>query len=184
LAADNPVDLKSLPALKRTIVPQLHEAIKVDGELEDAGWKKAAVLEPFLRNDGSGPEREHTQVRLGYDDKALFLAWICRDKDIQATFTNRDSMFWEEEVVEFFVTAKDLNHYFELQWNPLGGVFDATIANDLDTNGVSKSFKGEWSFTATTMTSSVKVKGTVASISPAGLVTWSSEIEAWLFTSG
>jgi hypothetical protein len=100
-------------------------------------------------------------VKLTYDDEALYLAWSCADQDIQATFTNRDSKFWEEEVVEFFVTAKDLNRYFELQWNPLGGVFDAIIDNDLDEHGVSKAFHGDWSYTAKGMTNAVRVKGTV-----------------------
>ena len=83
------------------------------------------------------------------------------DLDIQATFTNRDSNFWDEEVVEFFVAPKDLKRYFELQWNPLGGVFDAIIQNDLDEKGVSTAFHGDWTYTAKGMSSAVKVKGTV-----------------------
>src|SRR5262249_34445698 len=120
--AENSPEPKTLPAPKRVVVPKLRGKIKIDGDLRDLVWKKAAVLTPFYKNDGSGRERENTEVRLWYDDKALYLAWICKDADIQATFTARDSKFWEEEVVEFFVTPKDLNRYFELQWNPLGGV--------------------------------------------------------------
>jgi len=58
-----------------------------------------------------------------------------------------------------------LKRYFELQWNPLGGVFDAIIDNELDERGVSKNFTGDWSFTAKGMKSAVKVKGTVANSS-------------------
>src|SRR5262249_39121316 len=72
-----------------------------------------------------------------------------------------DSKFWEEEVVEFFVTANDIEHYFELQWNPLGGVFDATVTNVLDERGFSKDFQGDWSYTAKGMKNAVKLKGTV-----------------------
>jgi hypothetical protein len=161
LQAGEPPDPKTLPPPKRIIVPKLTATIKMDGDLNEPVWKKAAVLEPFYRNDGSGVEREHTTVRLWYDDEALYLGWTCTDADIQATFTNRDSHFWEEEVVEFFVTPKPLDHYFEIQWNPLGGVFDAIIQNVMDANGVSKSFQGDWSYTAKGMTSAVKVKGTV-----------------------
>ena len=56
-------------------------------------------------------------------------------------------------VVEFFVTSKALNRYFELEWNPLGGVFDAIIENKMDEKGVSKSFRGDWGYTAKTMKS-------------------------------
>ena len=73
-----------------------------------------------------------TEVRLWYDQAALYLGWTCEDYDIQATFTQRDSRFWEEEVVEFFVTPAALDRYFELQWNPLGGTFDAIISNELE----------------------------------------------------
>jgi Carbohydrate-binding family 9 len=156
---------KKLPLPKQVIVPKLYGTVKVDGELSESVWKKAAVLKPFYRNDGSGREREQTQVRLWYNDTALFLAWTCQDADIQATFTQRDSKFWEEEVVEFFVTAKELTRYFELQWNPLGGVFDAIIDNNLDEHGVSKDFRGDWSFTAKGMKSAVKLKGTVGNSS-------------------
>jgi hypothetical protein len=144
----------------RIVVPKLNGAIKVDAEMNEAVWAKAAVLQPFSQNDGSGREREHTEVRLWYDESALYIAWTCNDVDIQATFTNRDSTFWEEEVVEFFVTPKELTRYFELQWNPLGGTFDAIIDNDLDEKGVSKEFRGDWSYTAKGMKSAVKLKGT------------------------
>src|SRR5947207_3618677 len=161
LGQEKTSDPASLPAPKRVIIPKLRGGIKIDGELKEAVWKKAVVLEPFYKNDGSGREREHTEVRLWYDKKALYLGWLCQDSDILATFTNRDSTFWDEEVVEFFVTSKALNRYFELEWNPLGGVFDAIIENKMDEKGVSKSFRGDWSYTAKTMKSAAKVKGTV-----------------------
>ena len=53
------------------------------------------------------------------------------------------------------------HRYFELQWNPLGGVFDAIIDNQLDQRGVSTNMTGDWSFTAKGRKSAVRVKGTV-----------------------
>ena len=164
-AAETSPDFNKLAQPKHVVVPKLQGTVKVDGELSESVWKNAAVLTPFYQNDGSGREREQTEVRLWYDDTALYLGWTCQDADIQATFTQRDSKFWEEEVVEFFVTARELTRYFELQWNPLGGVFDATIDNDLDEHGVSKNFRGDWSFTAKGMKSAVKLRGTVGNSS-------------------
>ena len=159
-AAEPPVDLAKLPPPKRVVVPKLSGEIKLDGKLDEPVWKQAAVLKPFLPNNGEGKERESTEVRLWYDDWALHIAWICIDADIQATFTKRDSKFWEEEVAEFFVTAGGLERYFELQWNPLGGVFDAIIDNELGPDGVSKKFTGNWDYTAHGMKSEVFMKGT------------------------
>lgn len=161
-AAEKDTDPKTLPAPNRVVVPKLRGPVAVDGNLNEAVWTKAAELSPFRQNDGSGDGREKTMVRIWYDDSALYLGWTCSDSDIQATFTARDSKFWEEEVAEFFVTAGTLNRYFELQWNPLGGVFDAIIDNKLNQRGVSTNFTGEWSFTAKGMKSAVKVKGTVS----------------------
>jgi hypothetical protein len=159
--AEKSVDPKSLPAPKRVLVPKLQGPVTIDGDLSEPVWTRAAELSPFFANDGSGPEREKTVVRIWYDDTALYLGWTCTDSDIQATFTARDSKFWEEEVVEFFVTSKTLERYFELQWNPLGGIFDAVIDNKLDEQGVSTNFTGDWNFTAKGMKSAVKLKGTV-----------------------
>lgn len=159
--ADVAADPSMLPPPKRVVVPKLTGTVAIDGELNEAVWAKAAVIGPFVPASGTGRAREATTVRLWYDNTALYLGWRCTDADIQATFTARDSKFWEEEVVEFFVTRRDLKTYFELQWNPLGGEFDAIIRNELDAQGVSKKFEGDWSYTAKGMKSAVKVRGTV-----------------------
>ena len=173
--ADKTVDPKTLPTPNRALIPKLQGPVTVDGDLSEPVWTKATVLSPFIQNDGSGPEREKTVVRIWYDDTALYLGWTCADSDIQATFTARDSKFWEEEVVEFFVTSKTLERYFELQWNPLGGVFDAIIDNKLDQLGVSTNFTGDWNFTAKGMKSAVKVKGTVGNANDKD-VSWQVEV--------
>ena len=152
---------QSLPEPKTMIVPRIAADVKMDGVLDEAAWQKAARATPFVRNDSAVMARAATEVRVWYDDAALYLGWICTDYDIQATFKERDSRFWEEEVVEFFVTPSGLDRYFELQWNPLGGTFDAIIANDLGPDGRSRQFKGDWSYTAPNMTFAVRVDGSV-----------------------
>lgn len=135
--------------------------IKLDGLLDEWPWRKAPRLSPFVHHDTMASSRVKTEVRIWYDDEALYLGWICEDGDIQATLRRRDSKFWEEEVVEFFVTPKALDRYFELQWNPLGGTFDAIIQNKLGAEGRSEKFDGDWSFTATNMAWALQVDGSV-----------------------
>jgi hypothetical protein len=161
IATKAAIDPAKLPPPQRIVVPKLRGLLVIDGELSESVWSRAAMLGPFVPASGSGAARETTVVRVWYDDTALHLGWTCTDADIQATFTARDSKFWEEEVAEFFVTRRDLACYFELQWNPLGGVFDAIIRNSLDERGVSKKIDGDWSYTAKGMKSAVKVRGTV-----------------------
>jgi hypothetical protein len=150
-----------MPEPKSASVPRLDAQVTIDGALDESAWQKAARLVPFGRNDKDTPARVGTEVRLWHDQTALYLGWLCEDYDIQATFTQRDSRFWEEEVVEFFVTPAALDRYLELQWNPLGGTFDAIIANDLGPDGRSQQFKGDWSYTAANMTHAVRVDGSV-----------------------
>ncbi|MBN2329169.1 MAG: carbohydrate-binding family 9-like protein [Candidatus Omnitrophica bacterium] len=174
-SASEGTDALKLDLPRRAKVPKIEGALKLDGKLDEPFWKKAAVLSPFYLNDASAPASESTEVRIAYDDAALYLGWICRDVDIQATFLKRDSKLWEEEVAEFFITPKDLTRYYELQWNPLGTIFDAIINNTLDENGLSKGIQGEWDFTAEGMEASVWVDGTVQDSSDQDRV-WQVEV--------
>ncbi len=163
VTASAAISAPSIPvSLPRHVeIPLGRETIQVDGRLDEPAWRSAAPLSPLYRNDGNGEETESTQLLLFYDSEALYIAWLCHDADIQATFRNRDDELWEEEVVEMFITPGELTRYFELQWNPLGTIFDAIIKNQLDRNGLSKSIQGEWGWTAEGMQSAVQVEGTV-----------------------
>jgi len=148
--------------IDRASVPKLEGGVTLDGKLDESIWSKSRILGPFVENDRGGKAVEMTTVRLFFDDQNLYLGWEIFDRDIQATFVARDSHFWEEEVVEFFLSTTTLDRYFELQWNPLGGIFDAIIYNKLNSEGKSKGIKGDWDFTAEKMTSKVEVSGTVS----------------------
>jgi hypothetical protein len=150
-----------LPEPKTAAVPRMTSPVTIDGVLDEPVWLKAIRLTPFVQHDTMAPARVTTEVRVWYDDAALYLGWICDDADIQATLTGRDRRFWDEEVVEFFVTPGPLDRYFELQWNPLGGTFDAIIANQIAGDGPSQGMKGDWSFTASHMTFAARVDGSV-----------------------
>jgi len=146
----------------RATIPKLSAKLTIDGKLDEAVWKRALLLNPLTPNRGEGKDSEGTEIRAWYDDTAIYLSWVCTDHDIQSTFTNRDSMFWNEEVAELFLAPDKLDKYYELQWNPLGAVFDAIIFNTLGPDGISKKIDGDWAYTATGMRSAVKVDGTVA----------------------
>jgi hypothetical protein len=158
-------DSGAWPEPKRVIIPKLHGPILVDGDLSNPVWKQAAVIKPFFENDNGDRERGQTELRLWYDDTAIYLGWICTDRDIQATLVTRDSDLWTEDDVEFFITPKELNQYFEFEWNPLGAVFDAIIHNNLDEYGFSTGFNDDRSFTAKNMRWAVKVNGTAGNSS-------------------
>jgi hypothetical protein len=66
-----------------------------------------------------------TLVRTLWDEENLYLSFLCRQDDIRAYMTERDSALFNENVVEVFIdpggNGKD---YLELEVNPLGTVLD------------------------------------------------------------
>ena len=61
-----------------------------------------------------------------WDDDNLYVGIFSRDTDIWASLTERDDTLWEEEVVELYLDPQRTgSDYLELQFNPLGAVFDA-----------------------------------------------------------
>jgi len=156
-----PAGDQPLPLPKTLVIPKFRSLVKIDGNLRESPWTKAAVIKPLRFNDGATPGAEETEVRLWYNDQALYLGWICQDTNIQATMTNRDSHLWEEEVVELFITPSELTRYYEFQWNPLATPFDAIVKNELDPQGKSKNYHFDATFTATNLTAAVVVKGSI-----------------------
>ena len=145
---------------KRIVIPRLNGPVEIDGRLTEPVWKNAAVIYSFIQNDGTKEETERTELRLFYDADYLYLGWICTDSDIQGTMTQRDSNLWEEEVVECFLAPQEPTRYFELEWNPLGTIFDAMITNYLGKDGLSSRIEGDRSWDARNMKSIVVVEGT------------------------
>lgn len=99
-------------------------------------WSRPVVwetFEPFVLVDAmSGASAIHrTEVRLAWDTLAIHLHVRCHDPEIWASHIVRDAPLWEEEVVEWFLAAgeEDPRAYAELEWNPLGTLFDAWVDN-------------------------------------------------------
>ena len=93
-------------------------------------WDSFEPLDLVNATDGSAAVYP-TEARLVWDPEALHLQVRCRDREIWATHLLRDAPLWEEEVVEWFVAAgaHDPTAYAELEWNPLGTLFDAWVEN-------------------------------------------------------
>lgn len=89
-----------------------------------------AQLELSL-SDGSGAPRWPTRVHVRWNAESLRVRFECRDGFRWATFTERDQPLWQEEVVELFIApgAEHPKRYFEIELNPNGALFDATIHN-------------------------------------------------------
>jgi hypothetical protein len=111
---------KPLYVVYRTQAP-----IVVDGKLDDAFWKKAPAVGPFVNNTDGSDSPLQTEAKLAYDDEYLYFAFKSYDDNIWSTHTVRDAHLWKEEVVEVFLKADpSQSSYIELEVNPLGTMLD------------------------------------------------------------
>ena len=97
---------KTLPAIKTTSAP------RIDGDLSDAAWSTAPVATDFIQNypDNLKPSKVKTQVRIVYDDDAVYVgAYLFDDpKLIRKQLTARDGE--DRQDVDFFSVFFDTYH--------------------------------------------------------------------------
>lgn len=94
-------------------------------------WEPLLPLPPFTLASGEGPAHRQTEVKLAWNAHGLHVRIACDDPDPWGTWTARDSPLWQEEVVEIFIAPGcDVpSVYREVEFNPLGAVFDAVVRN-------------------------------------------------------
>ena len=102
----------------RLVLRRLDTAPTLDGDVAEAVWGNAARIDGFVRMDASVEVGDQTGVRLGYDDEALWIAFICHDAqaaDLAATEKERDGEVYHDDCVEVFLdptgTRKQFKHF-------------------------------------------------------------------------
>jgi len=105
----------------------------LDGKLDDAVWQHATALGPFV-DPGEGADDTSALAgafaKIGYDDKALYLAFYVRDVSPVAPFekSETDPHLWEKSsAVEVMLqpgNAGDNRDYYEMQYDTKGAAFD------------------------------------------------------------
>jgi hypothetical protein len=120
-------DVPPLPPEKASpvAIPLVEAAPVIDGRLDDAAWKSAAVLKDFVQiqpGDNTSPLKP-TEVMLAYDAKTLYIAFHCvEDPDkVRATLSRREAYFASDDYVVFYLdTFNDKRRAFVFVLNPLG----------------------------------------------------------------
>jgi hypothetical protein len=72
-------------------VPRIHEAIALEGELEEAAWMTAARTGSFIGEDGQ-PARPYSDAKFLVDDTHLYLGLYAADEDIQTSSVAHDAV--------------------------------------------------------------------------------------------
>lgn len=127
---------------------RVSSAIEVDGHLDEAVWQKADVAGDFFQLEPveGAPATHPTEVRVLYDDKNLYVGFVCFDpnpEQIMAPDMQRDTrMSFSNDMVTVVIAS--LDHYreaYEFQTNPNGARSDTFVSaegnnSDRDWNGL------------------------------------------------
>ncbi len=98
--------------------------IRVDGDLEDAGWQGAAQADNFAEHNPGDQTKPDvaTEVLITYDADNLYIAFRCYDNpsEVRASFCTRDNIFSDDNVFACLDTYGESAVGYEIAANPYG----------------------------------------------------------------
>ncbi len=99
----------------RIHLSRISSPISVDGDLSDAGWQGATVIETFYEiNPGDNiPPPVRTVARIGYDDRFLYVSFWCQEPDvrkIRAPYVDRDGISDDQDYVGVLLDVENQRH--------------------------------------------------------------------------
>jgi hypothetical protein len=124
---------------KRMTGTRVAESPVIDGLMDDAVWQRATPITEFTQAEPfeGTPATEKTEVRLLYDDRAIYVGIICFDSDpsqIVTTDARRDSSLNDSDSVQIiFDTYHDRQNGFIFGTNPAGMEYDAQVRSEGET---------------------------------------------------
>ncbi|MFA6716730.1 MAG: carbohydrate-binding family 9-like protein, partial [Victivallaceae bacterium] len=77
--------------------------IKIDGRLDDAGWRGRMTADKFYKSKKLGLPKYQTEVYVTWDDENLYVGAKLYDEDIVANYVLRDEPIYNEDVFEIFI---------------------------------------------------------------------------------
>jgi hypothetical protein len=101
------------------------EGITLDGRLDEAAWRSAAVSDRFVNTMNGTAAPFETRARMLYDDESLYVGFEVDDRRLVSEFREHDAHLWEQDCVELFlVPVAGGRGYVEIQVSPRGVTFD------------------------------------------------------------
>lgn len=116
-----PVDAGKIPLSK---IPRVHRAPKLEDFLEHRPREAELAVTDFRQNtpgDGT-PATEATSAYLSYDEKNLYVAFVCRDEAgaVRAHLSKREDLDQDDGVGVLLDTFRDFHRAYFFYSNPLG----------------------------------------------------------------
>src|SRR5688572_33199687 len=123
------------------------EAPTIDGAADEGMWPDATPLTGFVQAEPfeGQPGSESTEVRILYDDEAIYIGVVCYDRDpslIVTTDTRRDAGLGDMDSFQLiFDTFHDQQNGFVFGTNAAGVQYDAQVRDQGDQ---ASSWDGSW----------------------------------------
>ena len=123
-------------------------AIVLDGALDEPAWAAAPIASGFVQNDPreGEPATFDTQVRVLYDDDALYFGVFARDDQPGRLIVNDLKKDFSPDTSDVFRVVLDTFHDrrngYQFATNPAGAKWDAQMANEGRENNVN--WDGIW----------------------------------------
>jgi len=139
--------------VRRVEAHRTKEDIRIDGILSEAAWQAAKPIGELVQREPRPGERpsEPTEVRVAYNDDALFVAVRCLDSQmdrLRSTETRRDTSLLNDDYVQLLLdTYHDRRNAYYFATNPAGVMVDGTIS---DNNVANLNWDGIWMVRART----------------------------------
>ncbi|MBN1541342.1 carbohydrate-binding family 9-like protein [candidate division KSB1 bacterium] len=122
--------IMSLTLRPRYTCNRAAQPLLLTGRIDDPQWQKAEWIDLVDAVSGKRAEME-TRVKCLYDDRYLYVAFICEDSHVWGTHTRRDEPIFDQECVEVFLNPADTpHHYYEINLSPKNVVYDTHIINN------------------------------------------------------
>ncbi|MFV0546683.1 MAG: sugar-binding protein [Bacteroides sp.] len=106
------------------------DKMKIDGQLNEKAWQKAANTDSFVDISGEGfaQPKFDTKVKMLWDDNYLYVGATLAESDIKARLTQRDTIIYHDNDFEVFLDPDgDGHNYFEIENNARGVIFDLML---------------------------------------------------------
>ncbi len=136
----------------RTIARRIDRPPVVDGKLDDPVWAEAPVIRDFRVSEPiqGAPLSELTEVRILYDETAIYFAFSCYDRDPEAVIASalrRDaSQRTDDRILIMLDTFNERRSGYTFGVNPNGARWDALLEEG---GRMSQEWDGIWYAAAT-----------------------------------
>ncbi len=117
------------------VAVRLSEAVSVDGQLNEPVWQNGNAVTEFKQRDPheGGTPSQKTEVRLAYDDDALYVGARCYDtapESLLVRLTRRDVSIPADRFSIYLDPYYDRRSGYYFLVNCAGTLFDGTLSND------------------------------------------------------